>query len=311
MKFWPVQHTRRDIYFLPTSIDALAVTPDGKTLAARQRNSSDIVLWDLQTNRSWTISVGPDGIASAMAISNRHLAVGTHGRVQLFRLGETLLQGESIRLETKTDITTIALSDDGSRLAAGDREGGVAVWRITVTKPQFECSQHSRAVTAVKFTPDGTALASGSLDGSVILRDVETGNCINKIEASSDDVTCVAFSTDGTILASAGADDTTRLWRNWRAPKSVADVTLTGHSDVIYAISFLPDGRSLISASGDKTLRIWDIRDGQQRFTLTGHTSAVECADFSRTARLLASGSRDGTIRLWRAAAEDVGVPGW
>lgn len=67
-------------------------------------------------------------------------------------------QREALPLDAKGDIITLAFSEDGTLLAAGDRDGRVAVWRTASTKPLFEWQQHSQAVTAVSFTPDGKAL---------------------------------------------------------------------------------------------------------------------------------------------------------
>ena len=198
----------------------------------------------------------------------------------------------------------MAFSRDGSLLAAGTSDSGVAVWNLNSRERLFDQPGGSaRTVTAIGFTPFGEVLAAGFEDGMVRLWESKTGRRVNEIEASSERIYCVAFSEDGELLASGGADGTPRLWRNWRDANCRGD-RLVGHSDVISAIMFPPDRHTMITASHDCTLRVWDLRERRVRLSLR-ERSSIDSADFAAIGLCVASWSRDGTVRLWRAATQE------
>ena len=95
------------------------------------------------------------------------------GRVVPLRSGDLRLfpvhgDAEPIVLRGEVgDITTVAFSPDGQRLAAGTDRGTARVWRLDGTEDSIELSGHAGRVTGIAFSPDGKQVVTGSRDGTV------------------------------------------------------------------------------------------------------------------------------------------------
>ena len=121
------------------------------------------------------------------------------------------------RLEDAKGTTCVAVSPDGTALATGTVEGGVAIWEVAGATTLGEVSPelwHETPVTAVAFRGDGGQIASGAEDGTIKLWELSGG--ILRLEATLaghlGSVTQITYGPAGTILASAGKDGSAKLW---------------------------------------------------------------------------------------------------
>ena len=101
-------------------------------------------------------------------------------------------------------VTSVAFSPDGSRLASASRDGTVKVWDATT-------SQEARAVPGGILSPDGKHLA-GTVGNEVKVWDTQTGRETLTLTGHTGRVQSVAFSPDGRRLVSAAADRTVKVW---------------------------------------------------------------------------------------------------
>lgn len=73
--------------------------------------------------------------------------------------------------------TSVVFSPDGNRLASGDANKNVLLWRVTGDKveatPARTLAGHTMSVVSVNFSPDGKQIASGSLNRTVRVWDVQ------------------------------------------------------------------------------------------------------------------------------------------
>lgn len=177
-----------------------------------------------------------------------------------------------------------------SRLAAGQGDGTVTVWRPQ--RPDRGVWRgHTDSVYAVAFAPDGR-LASGGRDATVLIRDSK-GEIIGPPVIHRAAVNAVAFAADGR-LASGGGDGTVRIadahgrLLHW----------LAGHRSSVHALAFGADGR-LVSGAANATVRIWDLG---ARLTATV-ADGVVCMASGPDGRLV-TGSADGTVRAWAVGGQ-------
>lgn len=69
-------------------------------------------------------------------------------------------------------ITTVAISPDGSKVAAGAESGDVRIYDAETGNLLGRCSGHQGGIYMVQFTPDGAALVTGGFDGQLRFYDL-------------------------------------------------------------------------------------------------------------------------------------------
>src|SRR5262249_36314426 len=102
------------------------------------------------------------------------------------------------------EVSSVAFSPDGSRLASASRDGTVKVWNATT-------SQEARAIPEGTLSPDGKPLA-GRVGNEVKVWDIQSGRETLTLTGHTGRVSSVAFSPDGRRLVSEAADRTLKVW---------------------------------------------------------------------------------------------------
>jgi WD40 repeat protein/transcriptional regulator with XRE-family HTH domain len=205
-------------------------------------------------------------------------------------LSETVL-GDSFG-----SVGAVAISADGSRIAAGTDGGAVRVWRIGDRALLLADRGHSSATWGVALSSDGGTLVSGSLDGSVRVWDVERGVAESPVRAQAGGVTRITVSADGLAFATTGVDGSLSV-HDARSGRLLH--TFAGDGGALYGVALSADGRRVASGGADGSVRIWDVATARQLRTFAEHDGAVWCVALSSAGGLVASGGADGTIRLW------------
>lgn len=276
-------------------VQVVAFSPDGATLASG--SSDGIRLWNVMTGtvrstltisarQVYGVAFSPDGATLASGSSDNYIRLWgvASGRV-LF--------------ETKTWVSSFALSPDGDVLAYGTFDANVYLQYFTPGIDRLLRGSGLAAIS-VAFSPDNATLASASDDNTIQLWSLETGRLLRTLSGHTDSVNAVVFSPDSTVLASGSRDKTVKLWKMQTGQLLC---TLTGHTDCANSVAFSPDNATLASASDDNTIKLWDVETGQLLRTLTDHTSYVNSVAFSPDGALLASGSSDRAVKLWDVQA--------
>jgi WD40 repeat protein len=149
-------------------------------------------------------------------LTSSHLAVRPDGRIlagdnRVARFpnrsvtAQDLVQGEQIG--------ALAFSADGSRLAAGDGTGRVALWdgqlrrKAGVLRNVFPArlGDTPEGVSALALSPDGRTLAVGGDAGTLQLWDVATQQPLGgPLPTPGDSIDSVAFSSDSNTVYEAG-----------------------------------------------------------------------------------------------------------
>lgn len=115
------------------------------------------------------------------------------------------------------DVTSLAFSPEGERLAVATTDGQVRVFRVHSTgdfSGSVRYFGHRQAVNTVAWSPDGMFLASGSHDRTVQIWTSGNGLHVRTLTGHSGAVSAVVWSPlSGMYLASAGTDKCIQLWR--------------------------------------------------------------------------------------------------
>jgi len=109
------------------------------------------------------------------------------------------------------ELTQIAFSPDGKRLASVAHEGTIKLWDLETRAEVLTLKGHRDGASGVSFSHDGKRLASGGTDKLVGVWDTATGAKLLMLKGHDGPVTSVAFSADDRLLASGSSDQTVKI----------------------------------------------------------------------------------------------------
>jgi WD40 repeat protein/tRNA A-37 threonylcarbamoyl transferase component Bud32 len=191
------------------SVQALALAPDGRTLATAS-NHGDVALWDLANGRRRLalplvheevacLSFSPDG--TLLAANHRH-------KVRLWevprRAGQAVRLKQTLSGRHEGPVVSLAFAPGGQVLATGGADNRVVLWDLSTGMGIHVLFGHQGPVQALAFTPDGHTLVSGGADGKVKLWHARSGQELLTLAGHQGPVRCLAVARHGRTLASGG-----------------------------------------------------------------------------------------------------------
>jgi WD40 repeat protein len=151
------------------------------------------------------------------------------------------------------EITDVAFSPDGNRVATSSRDATARTWDATTGRSLQSFTGHRDDVNSVVFSADGRLLLTASRDHDGRLWDVETGTVKQVLRAHYGEVADASFSPDGRWILTAGPA-AAYLWQ-----QGVRDPVLSpgfgGHESRFTSAVFDPSSRFVLTASSDGTVR--------------------------------------------------------
>jgi beta-lactamase regulating signal transducer with metallopeptidase domain len=280
----------------PHNVHALALSPDGKLLAAAGEDGVIRVL-NADTGHVLRVLAGHADMVACVAFSPDGTTLATGGFDKTVILWDVATGTERRTLAGHAGwVFGVAFAPDGRTLATGSYDRTVRLWDAASGKELIVLRGHTAGVRALAFAPDGKTLASAGVDKTIRLWDLATSASRAQLKGHTAAIRVVTFAPDGRMLASGGEDKVVHLW-DAATGKRVS--VLRGHAESVSALAFSPHTTTLTSGALDGTLKVWDPLAAVERTTLRGHGDAVTGLGYSPDGRRLLTGSLDRSIKMW------------
>ncbi|WP_105971137.1 ribosome-inactivating family protein [Streptomyces geranii] len=295
---------------------SVVLGPDGRTLVASRTRGIGHQRGEMWNTGSRSRTAVLEGLGSV------HLAVRPDGRLLAGDVDFTDLASGRVTRRTLSrgeQINALAFSPDGSRMAAGDTTGRVALWdrtlrhRTGVLPNLFPAAlgHTSEAVSALAFSPDGNILAVAGAAGTLQLWDTATEQPVGgNLATSGEPIHFLAFGPDSTTLYVSG--DHAPLQRYSVTPAhAIAPDTPTGDpsnqknpAGRTERIGFLGKSRQNRMAIGMKVFP--GTRLGSMALISTDAADAVFVSGVSTESLGSVHGARTATVWLDQSTAQSV-----
>lgn len=310
-------------YKFPALINALVFTPDGKRIVVG--GNHELTVWDVQTGKIARRVFTRAERAHAMAfLPDGKLVVaggrpGQEGDIRVYNIdggtakdfgGAPSVDGVNDKavlvkdlLQVEDSVLALAVSKDGTKVAAGGTDRMVRVFDLATGKMEHAVENHADWILGVAFTPDGKALVTASRDKTAKVWDLANKESLLTFPDHQNIVNNVAMTPDGVFGLSAGEDGSIRIWQATDKAKAIGKATksLAGHSKAVFRLASYADMKNPVvaSCSADMTVRLWNPVAGTALKTLSGHTDWVYAVALSNDGQLVAGGAANGEVRIW------------
>jgi WD40 repeat protein/serine/threonine protein kinase len=266
-------HSQRAVFLHEKHVLQVAFSPDGQVVATACSDGT-----------AWLWKGGP------------HTQPGLlRGEVEVPTLGQPLTPP----LRHGGEITALAFSPDGRRVATASALGTARLWDVATGSPIGSPLVHQDKVLAIAFSPLGDTLVTASADRTARLWDAVTGQPRGIVLRHEGRVRTVAFSPDGKWIATGGGDWTVRLWQAQSGSSVCAPLR---HEGEVRKVLFSSDGQTVLSGGNDGTARLWDAATGKPRCPPLPHPRSIGALAMSPDGKLVLTGCDDKAARLWETS---------
>jgi WD40 repeat protein len=311
-----------ETYRFAPAVTAVAISPDGKRLAAACR--SEVVLFlDVDAPESAALRLptesdllthvefSPDG--KLLAASGG--SPGQYGELRLYNAADgKLLSARRVGTDT---LFRGSFAPDSRSIALGSSSGEAVLIPVDPAAPVKAIPLHSDWVFDVAFTPDGKRIVTGGRDKSSKVASVETGKLLRTVDEAADQVTSVASSAE---FAFSSGKARTLTGFEYKIALQGVEVTGGGNGSrpitrrnqyakgmeaqpgpvLDMATSFDRKRLAIAGAYGD--VRVYDTTTRQRVALIPGVPSPIYGVSLNQDGTRIAIGSKSGIVNVYSTA---------
>ncbi|MEO8166203.1 MAG: c-type cytochrome domain-containing protein [Betaproteobacteria bacterium] len=308
-------------YLSPPAVSSVALSPDGKLLAAACR--SEVVLIDVDAETA------PRRLPTECDLIT-HVEFNADGTLLAASGGSPAQYGE-VRFFNPADGAVVSsrrvghdtlfrgnFAPDGKSIALGGADGAIHIVPLDPNAPVRSFDLHSDWILDVAYSPDGTMLISGGRDKATKISSVETGQLLRSVDGSTELISAVAV--DGQFAVSAGR---ARTLIGYELKTALSGIGVTGSGNgaqpitnrdqyvknfegqpgEVLDLAFSGD-RKLVAVAGDfAEVRIYQIADRQRVVTIANAPAPIYSVALNADGTRLVLGSKSGQVQVYQLPA--------
>jgi len=242
-------------------ICALALSPDGKTIACGREGGS-VQRWNTDGEMSEGVWMGHSNYVRSVSWSPNggHIASGSFDGTILIRKAENG-EVEMGPIETgQIRVYSLAYSPSGDRIASGGYNNTICIWDSnTGERLVGPIKDLGDWVSSVVWSSDSSKLYSAS-DKCARVFDSVSGTQLHRFEHNTRYLYSVALSPTHNVLACVGFGGIAQLW-NTESYQPLGKPFSTEVSLDLNFVSFSRDGRYLAYGGDDNKITLWMVKD--------------------------------------------------
>lgn len=198
----------------------------------------------------------------------------------------------------KSDITTLAFSDDNQRILTSSLDGTLRIWD-SATGDELRQFSLAQGITAARWIQSESRILAVTNSGLMVLWDMSSGTQIVTNSADGSGIDALLVLEKDNLIITGSVSGLIRRWRT-STLDPLQDLVSGGNGVSSFAIS--PDRNRLISGHRNGDIKVWDAHTWREIVTLHGHRGVVRDLQFVQDGTVLVStGGLDGYVRAWRA----------
>ncbi len=204
-------------------------------------------------------------------------------------------------------VTSLAFSPDGTRMASGSADKTVKLWDTATGKEILTLAGHTGPVNCLVFNSDGTRIVA-TCKGVARVWDLPEGReTLNLQPGDWYTIASIAFSPDGKLLVAA--DGQVDVWpgfiRFWDATTGQQTLEpIETEDEGLLSVVVSPDGERLAAGSWNGEVKVWEMSSRQELLAFDTK-NVVSSLLFTPDSQQIASGCTYmfGTLKVWDAAS--------
>ena len=193
-------------------------------------------------------------------------------------------------------VRTIALSPDGTMIAAAGDKGMILIWDAFTKEILIQKNTSLSYIYAMSWSENGKLLAVAGSGNSVLVLNIQNNSLSEYSPGHSGDILALDWSPKGNYLASGGSDSKVIVW-------DYQIMTLysifANHKKSVTSLSWNKvDANMIASGSLDGTVRVWTVANASEVRSYNSHNSPVLSVDWGRNNRIVSS-DENQEFHIW------------